>query len=369
VYNAAKGHLYALNPAAGVAWLCLTDGISDHETTSTIASTFDVERTIAAEWFYNSLQMFRRLGLLGSSEQAATAPKSPEAKIRSSAFPAKPPSGQGVDYELLDTTFRLRAPMSIRRQIDTLIGNVFLDPSKKAHPSIQIDIVPREDAWEIAMDGHTTIQCETPSVAAELEQILVQAIVPMTPHLMTLHAAALQRAGRIVLLVGSSGVGKTTLSVALARAGWRFGCDEIVLLGRDLNLRALPLPPCIKADSFSLVETWFPELRALPEHNRLGGIVKYLPIKSTPLEAGPIDIIFPNRAPDRDTTIQPLNYFAGLQRLLEHCIYIPSGLRSQDVEHLLQWHTDRRYFVLNFNDCSAAITLLTDFEPEVWPLH
>ena len=139
------------------------------------------------------------------------------------------------------------------------------------------------------------MRCETASVAAELEQILVQAIVPATPHLMALHAAALQHAGRICLLAGSSGVGKTTLSAALVRAGWRFGCDEIVLLGRDLSLRALPLPPCIKADSFSLVETWFPELRATPEHNRLGGTVKYLPIKSTPLERGPIDVIFPNR--------------------------------------------------------------------------
>ena len=67
MYNAAKGHLYALNPAAGVAWLCLTDGISNHEITSTIARTFNIERTIAAEWFHNSLEMFRRLGLLGSS--------------------------------------------------------------------------------------------------------------------------------------------------------------------------------------------------------------------------------------------------------------------------------------------------------------
>jgi hypothetical protein len=250
-----------------------------------------------------------------------------------------------------------------------LIGNFALDPSKNAQPSIQIDVVPRENAWDIVMDGHITIRCEMASVAAELEQILVQAIVPVTPHLMALHAAALQRDGRTVLLVGSSGVGKTTLSAALARAGWRFGCDEIVLLGRDLTLRALPLPPCIKADSFPLVETWFPELRAMPEHNRLGGTVKYLPIKSTPLEVGPIDVIFPHRSPDQDTKIQPLDCFAGLQRLLEQCIYIPSGLQAHDVERLLQWHADRRYFVLNFSDCSAAVTLLTDFNREVWPLN
>ena len=164
-------------------------------------------------------------------------------------------------------------------------------------------------------------------------------------------------------------MGKTTLSAALARAGWRFGCDEIVLLGRDLSLRALPLPPCIKADSFSLVETWFPELRATPEHNRLGGTVKYLPIKATPLEGGPIDVIFPNRTADQENKIELLDCFAGLQRLLEQCIYVPSGLVRADVEQLLRWHAERRYFVLNYNDCSAAVTLLSNLDAQVSPLN
>jgi len=366
VYNAAQGHLYALNPAAGVAWLCLTDGISKDETTSTIARTFDIERTTAAAWFHDSLEMFRSLGLLGPSTRV---PEPSKIKVQSRASLAKPLSEGGVDYQLLDTTFRLRAPTPIRSQIDSLIGNLLLDPSKNARPSIHIDVSPHGDEWDIVMNGQFTTRCESNSVAAELEQILVQAIVPATPHLMALHAAALQHDGRIWLLAGSSGVGKTTLSAALVRAGWSFGSDELVLLGRDLSLRALPLPPCIKSDSYSLVESWFPELRATPEQNRLGGIVKYLSIKSTPLRKGRINIIFPDRTAHQENKIEPLDCFSGLQRLLEQCIYIPSGLKSQDVERLLRWHADRRYFVLNFNDCSAAVTLLTDFDPEAWPLH
>jgi hypothetical protein len=359
LYNAAKGHLYAVNPAAGVVWLCLSDGFSNPEITSTVAKTFKIDSIVAAEWLRNSLEMFQRMGLLGKSEAAETTPEQVEEKIESSAFSEKQPSGQGLDYELLDTTFRLRAPPSIRNLIDSLIGNFLLPPSKNAHPSIHIEIVPSGDEWVIVKDGQFTTRCETASVAAELEQILVQTIVPAIPHLMTLHAAALQRAGRIFLLAGSSGVGKTTLSAALTRAGWNFACDEIVLLGRNLSLRALPLPPCIKTDSFSLVEKWFPELRETPEHNRLGGTVKYLPIESTPLEGGPIDIIFPSRTVDQENQIQRLDCFEGLQRLLEQCIYIPSGLVRGDVERLLQWHSKRRYFQLNYNDCSAAVTLLS----------
>ena len=31
LFDAAQGRLYALNPAAGMAWLCMRDGLSRHQ--------------------------------------------------------------------------------------------------------------------------------------------------------------------------------------------------------------------------------------------------------------------------------------------------------------------------------------------------
>lgn len=197
---------------------------------------------------------------------------------------------------------------------------------------------------------------------AQLERLLIQAVVPATPHLLTFHAAAVQYGARSFLLAGQSGTGKTTLSLALTRAGWDFGSDEIVLLSRDLRLRPLPFPPCIKADTFSSVETWFPQLRSLPEHDRYGKRIKYLPIESNVFDADAGFVVFPHYDRNGDNEFQRLDSFLGLQRLLSQCVFVPPGLRHDDVRLLLQWHSEQQYFDVRYNNCEAAVDFLKNIE-------
>jgi hypothetical protein len=223
---------------------------------------------------------------------------------------------------------------------------------------LQIDIVAGGAAWDIALDGQLESRCETAAVVAEVERLLLQAVVPATPHLMTLHAAALQRNGRTLLLAGPSGSGKTTLSLALAKAGWSFGSDEIVLLGHALDLRALPLPPCIKSDTFPLIATWFPELRGTPAHCRYGKLIKYLPIESSPFISASVHVVFPRYALHGAGNIQAMDTFAGLERLLAQCVFVPPGFRHDHVAQLLRWHDGLHYFDLAYDDCETAVALL-----------
>ena len=79
-----------------------------------------------------------------------------------------------------------------------------------------------------------------------------------------LHTACVAADGRGLLLAGGSGAGKTTLAIALARAGLTFLGDDIVFLvagddGRGTRAYALP-------DQIDVTDTtvaMFPELRAL----------------------------------------------------------------------------------------------------------
>src|SRR5262249_53272071 len=219
-----------------------------------------------------------------------------------------------------------------------------------SEPCLHIDIVAHDDAWHIAVNEKREVTCDTSSLVAELERLVVQAVVPATPHLLTLHAAVLQHKARTFLLVGPSGAGKTTLSVALAHAGWAFGSDELVLLDRNLELRALPLPPCVKVDTFPTVEIWFPELQSAPEHKRYGNMVKYLPIRSTPITAAPTDVLFICHNQDSAGDIRALDSFTGLERMLTQCIFVPSAFRRDDVERFLRWHAGLRYFDVAFNN-------------------
>jgi hypothetical protein len=85
-----------------------------------------------------------------------------------------------------------------------------------------------------------------------------------------LHAGGVCRDGRALLLPGTSGCGKTTLTLALARAGCGFLGDDTQFLRRGPEgLEVLAFP-----DEFDLTDEtvgFFPELRALLAADRPGG--------------------------------------------------------------------------------------------------
>jgi hypothetical protein len=64
----------------------------------------------------------------------------------------------------------------------------------------------------------------------ELEQHLVVALQQAHPGLLFLHAASLTYRGRVCLLVGESGAGKSTTAWALLNRGWGYLSDELAPL-------------------------------------------------------------------------------------------------------------------------------------------
>lgn len=76
-------------------------------------------------------------------------------------------------------------------------------------------------------------------LAAEMAMNL-QVAMGARDHLL-LHAAAVEREGRCLILTGESGAGKSTLAAMLGERGWRFMGDEFVLL-RLADGRCHPFP-------------------------------------------------------------------------------------------------------------------------------
>ena len=84
------------------------------------------------------------------------------------------------------------------------------------------------------------------------------------------HAAAVARSGRAVLLSGSSGSGKSTVSLALLLAGWSFLGDDIVFLQ---GAEVLAFPDEIDASEATI--GFFPELGAAADWPMLTGYPKH----------------------------------------------------------------------------------------------
>jgi HprK-related kinase A len=85
-----------------------------------------------------------------------------------------------------------------------------------------------------------------------------------------LHAGAVERDGRVLLLTGASGAGKSTLSALLGEAGWRFFGDEFALLDPETGLvHPFPRAISLKNQSLALFDGAAPE--------RLGPVLKGTP--------------------------------------------------------------------------------------------
>lgn len=68
-----------------------------------------------------------------------------------------------------------------------------------------------------------------------------------------LHASAVERDGRALLMTGESGAGKSTLAALLGERGWRFMGDEFALLDPDTGLvHAFPRPVSLKNEATEL---------------------------------------------------------------------------------------------------------------------
>lgn len=99
------------------------------------------------------------------------------------------------------------------------------------------------------------------------------------------HAAAVVRNGTAVLLIGSSGVGKSTLAYACARAGWQILAEEVVHVSLRHGLRLWGDPAVIGLSEDAI--RWFPELAGHPVSIRPDG-KRWRPVPVPTSALGPL---------------------------------------------------------------------------------
>jgi HprK-related kinase A len=100
-------------------------------------------------------------------------------------------------------------------------------------------------------------------LAAEMAMNLQMALGARR-HLL-LHASAVERDGRAVLMTGVSGAGKSTLATLLAARGWRFMGDEFALLDPATGLvHAFPRLISLKNAAIAAAEAAWPDARMGP---------------------------------------------------------------------------------------------------------
>jgi HprK-related kinase A len=117
---------------------------------------------------------------------------------------------------------------------------------------------------------------------------------------LVLHAAVVERGGRVAILPAPPGSGKSTLCAALIHRGWRLLSDELALISLvDGRLSALARPVSLKNHSIALMRSFAPDAVFSAEtHDTSKGTVAHMRVPREQVRrmdetAAPAWVVFP----------------------------------------------------------------------------
>jgi hypothetical protein len=179
-----------------------------------------------------------------------------------------------------------------------------------------------------------------------------------------MHAAALTRGDDAVLLVGSPGAGKTTLAIALEKAGFQMLADDVVLLHETGHITGIPLPFAAKASSWLLLSQHWPGIAATPRHSRPDGqTLCYIPqdpiADPRPRRIGSVVLL--NRQDAARTSIEELDLVCALSALVADGATRDQRLSMSGFTALADGLRDARCCRLTYSDLIEAADAVCGF--------
>ena len=205
-------------------------------------------------------------------EEAATVSEQVEATLRTLTshgvveLPRLGPIAATFDVELGGATARLEADdEAAAKMLDFLCAA--MATGQPAEGAVVFRLGPGTEADSIAVYRDDAMLYQDPSAggaAAILLEKLQDHLVQHCTSGILLHAAAVARGGRSLLLAGKTGAGKTTLATWLVRRGCDYLTDELVWIDASgTRLRGFARPLHLKTEAGEL----FAALFAPPENN------------------------------------------------------------------------------------------------------
>ena len=270
-------------------------------------------------------------------------------------------------YCLLETCALVRfAFRSQKRLVDAAIGHLATD--KSCTPTVVIDIPGLQEGLNTASNvyrdgspfGHAPQHAHLgPLVKAALWESAVAA----HNFLFYVHAGVVATGDSCVLLPARPGSGKSSLTAALVKRGFRYFSDEVALVEPDtFRVPPVPLAICVKSTGWELMARYYPHIENLPPHRRSDGkLVRYIP---PPTEAArspslPVrHIIFPHFDANAATELVRVPRADALGRLMEECMALSRRLNRENVAEIVRWIGAIDCYALTFRSLEEAAELI-----------
>ncbi len=193
------------------------------------------------------------------------------------------------------------------------------------------------------------------------------AIAGLAHQYLIVHAAVIEKHGRVAMLPGAPGSGKSTLAAGLVHCGWRLLSDELALIRRD-DGRVVPLarPINLKNESIDVLKAFAPDaVFSDPVADTVKGTVALMRAPDDSLtrvdESAPIGwIVFPRWRAGAAAAFTPFSKAAGLIGIGHHAMnYSLHGAQGFGLlSEILERSSCHRFVYANLNDAARAFDAL-----------
>lgn len=204
-------------------------------------------------------------------------------------------------------------------------------------------------------------RCQVEALAPTIKAYLTERLIQSNRWAFSLHAASLVKDGMGLLLCGHPGAGKSTLTLQLVDAGFRYAGDDVALVGGDGTICGIPFALTLKEGSWDLLSRLHGD-RYDATHCRSDGVrVRYVPIPDAQnrcVSAG--WIIFLNRVSSGPAELTTIDRLDSMKRLIENAFAGHGKLTEVGFLALRRIVAGAQLLQLTYSEAGEARSLLVE---------
>jgi hypothetical protein len=346
LFSRSQRAIFSLNDTAADIWASIEEGETPASISRAIAER-GIAASVAGGYVEGILCEWERLGVI--------LPAAPEIidDSKETVRESLAIGGLGVRIDLPPACRQAAAIFAHLRAPDTRAG-----------PDLRIRVVERSARLHLLRQGQWAGACTAAELPTVLKGELLGAVLERARYEIALHAAALVSHGRVLLLGGDPGAGKTTLTISLMRAGLGFAGDDVALIDGDGRCLGLPFAPAVKAGSWPLLSTIWPAVASAPTFRRPDRRRVRYPVPERPFVGVPLPVgwlVLLDRRRDREPArLEPIDAVDALQGLLRGAFATGGELTDTAFDVLAGIVADAGAFTLGYSDLPEAVGLLCD---------
>ena len=379
VFSASAQEIYELNAAATWIWCQLEDARETDGLSQGLASTFGFSQAEARQHLSEIIAAWRELGFFDRRRskrvevEDAAAPSEGKSTLDAPSRLTKALkrrlSRQGDGGPLL--TYRTSArdvavlfpSTAMAELVHPAIAHIYLTDQPPPPGLALIEIERKGERYRISLDGVESLSSAAETEVTPIVQYLVYvADIEHRDYSVAFHAGAVALDGRVAVLPGQAGNGKTSLTAALIASGLQYLSDDLLLMSEDLEIEGIPFALCIKAGGTKPIAQYYPEIDTLALHHRGDGKrVRYLLPPRQSFRMGPPAklpaswVIFPKYRQDSQTRLTPLGKSEALRRLMQSCT-LALPLEKDQIRTFIRWLEEVDCYDLEVTSLAESVT-------------